>query len=63
MQLDWSNVNMPNMDIKIIKIRIFKGFAVVAMEAFRKKIHNFLLIDQSECYILFVSILIGQYGQ
>lgn len=24
------------------------------------KVHNFLLIDQSECYMLFVSILIGQ---
>ena len=27
------------------------------------KIHNFLLINPSEIYILFVSILIGQYGQ
>ena len=33
------------------------------LKKFLKRINKFVLIDQSECYILFVTILIGHYGQ
>ena len=33
------------------------------LKKFLKRINKFVFIDQSECYILFVTILIGHYGQ